>query len=86
MCFQYLPCDPKAEECCIRRGAAEQRPLLEGLSGHPQTKGMIQKGDGYFWNYHDKGCNEKLTAGLDKKEQVGGKEQKSFPDFFAKKL
>lgn len=79
-------CDPKAGECCIRHGAAEQRPLLEGLSGHLQTKGMIRKGDGYFWNYHDKRGNEKFTAGLDKKEQVGGKEKKSFLGFFAKKL
>lgn len=45
------------------------------------------RGRCYFWNYHGKRCNEKLTAGLErKKKEVAARKRKSSLGFFAEKL
>lgn len=36
-----------------------------------------RKGRSYFWNDHDKRCNEKLTAGLDRKKEGVARERKA---------
>lgn len=71
-------CDPKSTGM-LHQMRGRQRALTatvaqwESFNKRPDTKGRC-----YFWNYHGKRCNEKLTAGPDrkKKEEVA-KERKA---------